>query len=53
MNRKRAENYYNEILLCPLCEYTCSNDRKVMITHLENSHTDKEAIDLLGWEEEE
>jgi hypothetical protein len=47
MKRERAEGYYNEVLICPLCEYTTS-ERRVMITHLEDSHTDEEAIEQLG-----
>lgn len=48
MYRKRAEEHYREVLICPLCDALKSN-RKAMIDHLEDEHSDEEAIEKLGW----
>ena len=57
MNRKRAEDYYNPIILCPLCEHieglgdtnVVDEARARMIEHLVEKHSDEEAIELFGW----
>lgn len=60
MRKKRAEMYYNPVILCPLCNHQEGFDidrdgddfqdvRERMVKHLIEKHTDEEAIDLLGW----
>lgn len=48
MNRKRAEEHYREALICPLCDHLTAN-REAMIDHLEDEHSDEEALEKLGW----
>ena len=47
MERERAERY-RQTLLCPLCDFVAGN-RNAIISHLEDDHSDEEAIEELGW----
>ena len=62
MKQGRAQLYYNPVILCPLCNHLEGFDidldgsdfndvRQRMIDHLVKNHSDKEAIDMLGWNE--
>lgn len=56
MKRKRAEEYYSPVLLCPLCEHLegihyaeLDDAQSRMIDHIALNHDDEEAISMLGW----
>jgi len=53
MKKERAESYYRPVILCPLCNHLEDAEEGLdrMVDHLVEMHTDKEAINKLGWEE--